>query len=70
MATRKQIIVDRISELERSIEANNNEMEALKRELVETPDALLERDPEAETKAIVERMNDSLREAGLLPPKA
>lgn len=70
MATRKQIIVDRISELERSIEANNNEMEALKRELVETPDALLERDPEAVAMAQVERMNDYLRQEGLLPPKA
>ena len=67
MPTRKQTIVARISELERANEANNNEMEALKRELSETPDALLDRDPEAETIEQVQRKNAFLRAQGLIP---
>ena len=65
--TRKQTIVSRISELERAIEANNNEIEALKLELSETPDALLDRDPDADTLARVDAKNDFLRQCGLLP---
>ena len=67
MATRKQEIVSRITELERLTEANNAEMEALKKELTETPDALLERDKEADARAKTERMNEFLRQEGLLP---
>jgi hypothetical protein len=63
---RKQQIVSRITELERANETNAAEIEALKRELVETPDALLERDPEADTLAAVQRKNDFLRKQGLL----
>lgn len=67
MATRKQTIVSRITELERANEANNAELEALRKELTETPEALLDRDPEADRKAEVEKMNAFLKQEGLLP---
>ncbi len=67
MATRRQTVVSRISELERANEANNNEIKALKRELSETPAALLERDPDAETMAQVKRKNNFLRAQGMIP---
>jgi ribosomal protein S13 len=67
MATRKQEIVRRITELERTNEANNNEIEALRKELIDTPDALLERDLEASVKESISRKNEILRQCGLLP---
>lgn len=67
MATRKQEIVRRITELERTNEANNNEIEALRKELTDTPDALLERDLEASVKESISRKNEILRQCGLLP---
>ena len=67
MPTRKNQIVAEITALENEINSRNERIEALKRELTETPEALLERDPEAERRAFVERKNDFLRKEGLLP---
>lgn len=67
MPTRKQTIVARITELERANEANQNEMDALKRELSETPDALLDRDPQADATAGIQAKNEFLRDMGLIP---
>lgn len=60
-------LVARITALENSIKAAQDERAALVKELAETPAALLDRDPEADRNAEVERMNRHLEEAGLLP---
>lgn len=67
MATEKAKIVRRISELERIVTESNAEIEQLTNTLRETPEALLERDTEADIKARAERLNTYLRKNGLLP---
>lgn len=67
MATEKEKIVRRISELERIVTESNAEIEHLTNTLRETPAALLERDKEADIKARAERLNAHLRKNGLLP---
>ena len=67
MATEKDKIVRRISELERIVTESNAEIEQLTNTLRETPEALLERDKEADIKARAERLNAYLRQNGLLP---
>ena len=67
MATQKDKIVLRISELERIVKESNAEIEQLTNTLRETPAALLERDEEAEVKARAEKLNAFLRSDGLLP---
>lgn len=65
--TRKEEIVKRVSQLEKQIAVNYAEMDALKEELSSTPDALLNRDTDADALASIERKNASLRKMGLLP---
>lgn len=67
MATQKEKIVRRITELERIVSESNAEIEQLTNTLQETPAALLERDEEADIKARAERLNTYLRSQGLLP---
>ena len=65
--TRQEEIVKRVSQLEKQIAVSYAEMDALKEELNTTPDALLNRDTEADALTSIERKNASLRKAGLLP---
>lgn len=67
MATRRNQIVAEITALEGEINARNERIEALKDELTNTIPDLLDRDPEAEQRAVTEKMNDFLRQEGLLP---
>lgn len=67
MATRRNQIVAEITALEGEINARNERIEALKDELTNTIPDLLDRDPEAEQRAVTEKMNDFLRREGLLP---
>ena len=67
MATRRNQIVAEITALEGEIQARNERIEALKNELTTTVPDLLDRDPEADTRARVSAKNDFLRQNGLLP---
>ena len=67
--TLKEQIVKKVTMLETLVKESNEEIERLTNQLKETPDALLDRDPEADRKAQIERMNDYLRQEGLLPPR-
>ena len=67
--TLKEQIVKKVTMLEALVKESNEEIERLTNQLKETPDALLDRDPEADRKAQTERMNDYLRQEGLLPPR-
>lgn len=67
--TLKEQIVKKVTMLETLVKESNEEIVRLTNQLKETPDALLDRDPEADRKAQIERMNDYLRQEGLLPPR-
>lgn len=67
--SRRTQIVERITFLESQIGAGNAEIEALKKELTETPADLLDRDDNAIAQAAIKGKNDALRRAGLLPPE-
>jgi hypothetical protein len=67
MATRRNQIVSEITALEGEINARTERIEALKNELANTLPDLLDRDPEADTRARVESKNRFLRENGLIP---
>ena len=67
--TERQRIVGEITRLEGVIESSTKELDALKSRLRDELPDLLDRDQEAETKALIGRMNDFLRQEGLLPPK-
>lgn len=67
MATRRQTIVKRVTELEKVVKDSNEEIERLKNELTTTPGDFLDRDPEEEIKASIEARNDFPRSEGLLP---
>ena len=67
MSTRRNQIVAEITALEGKIQARNERIDGLKNELTNTIPDLLDRDPEADTRARVDAKNDFLRKNGLLP---
>jgi hypothetical protein len=69
MATRRQTIVRRVSELEKLVKESNEEIERLTDELSSTPGDFLDIDPEEEKRASIQAKNDFLRANGLLPRK-
>lgn len=69
MASRKQQIVSRITQLERIVKDSNAEINRLTHELETTPAALLDRDDDEQIRAATAARNDFLRSQGLLPPK-
>lgn len=69
MATQKEKIVRRITELENLIAVSTAEMDSLKDELSTTPGALLDRDEDAFVRSSIDRKNEFLRKSGFLPTK-
>lgn len=64
--TLKEKLVKRVSELEKVIENSNKEIAAITNQLKDTPDALLERDPDSDKVTEIERKNAYLRLVGLI----
>ena len=58
MSTRRNQIVAEITALEGEIQARNERIDVLKNELTNTIPDLLDRDPEADTRARVDAKND------------
>lgn len=65
--TRRETIVGDITRLENEIETRNQQIAALKDELENTLPDLLDRDPDADRDARIEKKNNFLRSEGLLP---
>ena len=65
--TEREKIQRRLLELEDSVKSKNEEIVKLTNVLQTTPDYLLDRDKDEETRAATQAKNDFLRSQGLIP---